>query len=65
MKRNDLMGSIIAALLLSCMLMFSLNTFFVKTTIAAKILAAGGFILLLFLVIPGWLQIFKLIKQEQ
>lgn len=48
MKRNDLMGSIIAALLLSCMLMFSLNTFFVKTTIAAKILAAGGFIILLF-----------------
>lgn len=65
MKPNNLMGSIIAALLLSGMLMFSLNTFFIKTAIVAKLLAAGGFILLLFLVIPGWLQILKAIKQEQ
>lgn len=65
MKQNDLMGGLIAITILSFMLILSLNTFFMKTAITAKLLAVASFILLLFLIIPGWLQILKTIKQEQ
>lgn len=56
-------GQIIAGLVLSCFLIFDVYLFFTETAIAAKFLAGGSFVLLLILVIPFWIKIFKNFKQ--
>lgn len=65
MQQSDLISSnkkmsfIVAGILLSCVLIFDVYEFFAKTSIVAKLLVTGSFILLLFLLIPLIIHIFK------
>lgn len=61
---NKKAGQMIAGLMLSWFLLFDVYLFFTKTSVAAKLLAGGSFILLLLLVIPFWIKIFKNLKQD-
>ncbi len=65
MHREKLTGLIIGVVILSSMLILNINIFFEKTAVTAKLLVVGSSMLLLFLLIPGWSQILKAIKQDQ
>ncbi len=62
---NKVMGGIIGLIILSCMTILNVNIIFTKEAMIAKLLAGGSLILLLILVIPSCVQIFKYIKQKQ
>jgi len=53
-------GFFIGGTILTLMFLFGIYTFFEQTAIAAKLLAAGGSILLLALLIPFWIKVFKI-----
>lgn len=69
MQQRDLkagepnLAFIIGGIMLNLLFFFDVYTFFEKEAIAAKLLAAGSSILLLALLIPFWIQVFKTFKQ--
>lgn len=66
LKSNNLnLALVIGTVMFSCFLIFDVYIFFEKTVLANKLLAAGAIPLILFLLVPGWMQIFKAIKQSQ
>ncbi|RSL35242.1 hypothetical protein D7Z54_01345 [Salibacterium salarium] len=62
---NKQIGLIIALIMLSCILIFDVYLFFENTAIVAKLLATGSFILLMFLLIPFYIQAFKNVKKSK
>ena len=62
---NKNIGLIIATIIISCFLIWDVFIFIEKEAITAKLLAAGSFILLLYLFILFWIQMFKNMKQNK
>lgn len=59
---NSNIGFFIGGTILTFIFLFGIYTFFEKTVIAAKLLAAGGSILSLVLLVPFWIAVFKILK---
>ncbi|WP_068674740.1 hypothetical protein [Oceanobacillus sp. Castelsardo] len=57
---NPNIGFFVGGTILTLMFLYGIYTFFEQTAIAAKLLAAGGSILLLVLLIPFWKKAFKI-----
>lgn len=55
----------IGGIIFSFLGVFNIYIFFESTTIAAKLFSAGSFVLLLFLLIPFWIQLFKSFRQNK
>lgn len=55
----------ISSIIISCILIFDVYLFFEKTAIAAKLLATGSFILLLYLLVLFNVQMFKNTKEKK
>lgn len=62
---NKKAGIMIAGIMLYAVLILDVFYFFTKTEVPAKLFAAGSFVLLLFLLVPFTIQMFKSIKQGQ
>lgn len=58
-------GFFIGGAIIHIIFLFGIYTFFESTAIAAKLLAASGSILSLVIVIPFWLSVFHIVKQER
>lgn len=64
-ESNPNIAFFIGGAIINFIFFFGIYTFFEKTAITAKLLAAGGSILSLVILIPFWITVFKIIKQEK
>lgn len=58
-------AAFIGGFVLSSVWLFTIYPFFNSTAMAAKLLAAGAFVLLLILLIPLWIQLSKNFRSNQ